>query len=78
MCTSGDKSTSGLAAAILHLSLLVRSDSIVGITVGLLNSKNKGSAVKIALVLCIQLEFPMKKSLLYLLMKMVHHLTFHL
>jgi len=34
MCTNGDISTSGLAAAILDLSLPVRSDSIVGITVG--------------------------------------------
>jgi len=37
MCTSEDMSTSGLAAAILDLSLPVRSDSIVGITVGLLD-----------------------------------------
>jgi len=33
MCTSGDMSNSGLAAAILDLSLPVRSDRIVGITV---------------------------------------------
>jgi len=41
MCAIGDVSTSGLAAAILHLSLPVRSDSI-----------------GIALLLCVQLEFP--------------------
>jgi len=39
MCTSGDMSTSGLAASILDLSFQVRSDSIVGITVGLLDPK---------------------------------------
>jgi len=33
-------STSGLAAAILDLSLSFRSDSIVGITVGLLDPEN--------------------------------------
>jgi len=58
MCTSGDMSTSRLAAAILDLSLPVRSDSIVGITVGLLDPKNIGLAVGIALLLCVQLEFP--------------------
>jgi len=58
MCTSGDMSTSGLAAAILDLSLPVRSDSIVGITVGLLDPKNIGLAVEIALLLCEQLEIP--------------------
>jgi len=41
-------STSGLAAAILDLSLPVRSDSIVGITVGLLDPKNIALAVGIA------------------------------
>jgi len=51
-------STSGLAAAILDLSLPVRSDSIVGITVGLLDPEIIGSAVEIALLLCVQLEFP--------------------
>jgi len=51
-------STSGLAAAILDLSLLVRSDSIVGITVELLDPKNIGLAVGIALLSCVQLEFP--------------------
>jgi len=49
MFTIGDMSTSGLAAAILDLSLPVRSDSIVGITVGLLDLKNIGSAVVVAL-----------------------------
>jgi len=48
MCTSGDMSTSGLAAAILDLSLPVRSDSFVGITVGLLDPENIGLAVGIA------------------------------
>jgi len=57
MCTSGDTSTSGLAAAILNLSLPVRSDSIVGITVWLLDPGNVGLAVGIALLLCVQLEF---------------------
>jgi len=58
MCTSGDTSTSGLATAILDLSLPVRSDSIVGITVGLLDAENIGLAVGIALLLCVKLEFP--------------------
>jgi len=58
MCTSVDMSTSGLAAAILDLSLPVRSDSIVGITVGLLDPKNIGIAVGIALLSCVQLKFP--------------------
>jgi len=58
MCTSVDMSTSGLAAAIFHLSLPVRSDSIVGITVGLLDPENIGLAVGIALLSCVQLEFP--------------------
>jgi len=58
MCISGDMSTFGLAAAILDLSLPVRSDSIIGITVGLLDSENTGLAVGIALLLCVQLEFP--------------------
>jgi len=48
MCTSGDMSTYGLAAAILDLLLPFRSDSI----------ENIGFAVGIALLLCIQLEFP--------------------
>jgi len=51
-------STYGLAAAILDLSLLVRSDSIVDITVRLLDPENIGLAVGIALLLCVQLEFP--------------------
>jgi len=51
-------STSRLAAAILDLSLSVRSDSIVGITVGLLDPKIIGLAIGIALLLCVQLEFP--------------------
>jgi len=55
MCKSGHMSTSGLAAAILDLSLAVRSDSIVGITVGLLDPENIGLAVGIALLLCVQL-----------------------
>jgi len=54
-------STSGLAAAILDLTLPVRSDSIVGITVGLLDPENIGLAVGIALLLCMQLEFPHKE-----------------
>jgi len=78
MCTSGDTSTSEFAAAILDLSLPVKSDIIVGITVGLLDPENIGLAVGIALLLCVQLEFPTKKSLLYLLMKMAHNPTFHL
>jgi len=49
---------SGLAAAILDLSLPCRSDSIDGITVGLLDPKNIGLAVGIALLSCVQLEFP--------------------
>jgi len=55
MCTSGDMSTSVLAAAIFNLSLPVRSDSIVGITIGLLDPENIGLAVEIALPLCVQL-----------------------
>jgi len=58
MCISGDLSTSGLGAAILDLTLPVRSDSIVGITVGLLDPENIGLAIGIALLLCVQLEFP--------------------
>jgi len=50
MCTSGDNNTSGLATAISDLSLSVMSDSIVGITVGLLNPENIGLAVEIALL----------------------------
>jgi len=57
MCTSGNISTFGLADAILDLSLLVRSDSIVGITVGLLDPENIGLAVGIALLSSVQLEF---------------------
>jgi len=57
MCTSGDLSYSGLAAAILDLSLPVRSDSIVDITVILLDPKNIALAVGIALLSCVQLEF---------------------
>jgi len=49
-------STSGLAAAILDLSLPDRSESIVGITVGLLDPENIGFGI--ALLLCVQLEFP--------------------
>jgi len=41
----------------LDLSLPVRSDSIVGITVGLLDPENIGLAVGIALLFCVQLEF---------------------
>jgi len=58
MCTSGDMSTSGLAAAILDLSLPVRSDSIVGITVRLLYPEKISLAVGIGLLLCVQQEFP--------------------
>jgi len=50
-----------LAAAILDLLLPVRSDSIVDITVELLDSENIGLAVGIALLLCVQLEFPHEK-----------------
>jgi len=53
MCTSGDMSTSGLSSAILDLLLPVRSDSIAGITVGLLDSENIDLAVGIALLLCV-------------------------
>jgi len=56
MCTSGDMSTSGLAATILDLSLPVRSDSIVGISVGLLEPENIGLAVGIALLSCVQVD----------------------
>jgi len=42
----------------LDLSLPVKSDGIVGITVGLLDAVNIGLAVGIALLLCVQLEFP--------------------
>jgi len=45
-----------LTAAILDLSLPVRSGSIVGITVGLLDPENIGLAVGIALLLCVQVE----------------------
>jgi len=58
MCTSGDMNTSELAAAILDLSLPVMSDSIVGITVWLLDPENIDLGVGIALLLCVQLEFP--------------------
>jgi len=58
MCTSGDVTTSGLAAAILDLSLPVRSVGIVGITVGLQDPENIGLAIGIALLLCVQVEFP--------------------
>jgi len=46
-----------MATAILDLSLPVRSDSIVGITVGLLDPQNIGLVVGIALLSCVQLEF---------------------
>ena len=62
MCTSGDMRTSGLAAAILTLSLPVRSDSIVSITIELLDPDNIDLAVGIALLSCVQVELPMKKS----------------
>jgi len=58
MYTCGDMSTSGLTAAILDLSFPVRSNSIVDITVGLLDPENIGLAVGIALLLGEQLEFP--------------------
>jgi len=58
MCTSGDMSTSGLAAAILDLSLPVKLDSIVSITLGLLDPEHIGITVGIALLLYVQLEFP--------------------
>jgi len=50
-------STSGLAATILDLSLPVTLDSIVGSTVGLLDTENVGLAVGIALLSCVQLQF---------------------
>jgi len=40
----------------LDLSLPVRSDSIVDITVGLLDPENIGLAVGIALLSCVQME----------------------
>jgi len=55
-------STSGLAVAILDLSLPVRSDSMVGFTVGLLDPENIGLAVGIALLSCVQLEFPYEEG----------------
>jgi len=58
VCISGDMSTSGLAAAILDLSLPIRLESIVGMTVRLLDANNIGLSVGIALLLCVQLEFP--------------------
>jgi len=45
--------TFGLAATILDLSLPVRSDSILGITVGLLHPENIGLTVGIALLSCV-------------------------
>jgi len=56
MCKRGDVSISGLMADILDLSLPVRSDSIVGITVRLLDPENIGLAVGIALLSCVQVE----------------------
>jgi len=50
--------TSVFAATILDLSLPYTSNSIVGITVGLLDPDNIGLAVGIALLLCAQLECP--------------------
>jgi len=58
MCTSEDMSISRLAAAILVSSLLVRSDCIVGIIVGLLDPENIGLAVGITSLLCVRLESP--------------------
>jgi len=49
-------STSGLAAAILDLSLPVRSDSIVDTSVGLLDPENIGSAIEIALLSHVHME----------------------
>jgi len=49
------KPDSGLTAAILDLSLPVRSDSIVAITVGLLDPEKIGLAVGIALSSCVQM-----------------------
>jgi len=57
MCTSGDMSTSGLAAAILDILLPVRSNSIASIAVGLLEPENISLGVGIALLSCVQLEF---------------------
>jgi len=45
-----------LAAAILDLLLPIRSDSILGITIELLDPKTIDLAVKIALLLCVQVE----------------------
>jgi len=56
MSTSGDMSSFGLVAAMLDLSLPVKSDSIVDITVGLLEPQNIGLAVVIALLSCVQVE----------------------
>jgi len=56
MCTNEDMSTSGLVAAILDLSLPVRSDSIVCITIVLLDPENIGLAVGITLLSCVQGE----------------------
>jgi len=56
MCTSRDMSTSVLAAAILDLSLPVMSHSIVGVIVVLLDSKNIGLAVGIALLTYVQVK----------------------
>jgi len=58
MYTSGDMSTFCLAVAIWDVLLPVMSDSIVGITVGLLDPENIGLVVGIALLLCVELEFP--------------------
>jgi len=51
-------SISGLAGAMLDLSLPIRSDSILDITVWLLDARNIGLAVGFALLSCVQLEFP--------------------
>jgi len=53
MCTSGDMRTSGLAAAILDLSLPVRLDSIVGITQGLNPCSKYSRSLGLALALAI-------------------------
>jgi len=47
-----------IPVAILDLSLPVRSDSIAGSTIGLLDPENIGLVVGIALLICVQLEFP--------------------
>jgi len=55
-CTRGDLNNSGLADAILNLSLSVRSDSIVRIIVGLLDPENIRLVVGIKLLSCVPVK----------------------